>query len=135
MAFVVGAWVVCIPVAYVLAFWVEPTKGLLGLWLGMACGYLTVTAISAAAVYKSDWDAVAVAAAQRAEAKYSRAPGSDADAAAENERGERAPADRSGDDPPAPGRAADLAVSSVGSLGGAGNSLQTHLLPAGRQDR
>jgi Na+-driven multidrug efflux pump len=41
IAFVVGAWFVSVPLAYVFAFVLNGlSKGLFGLWAGMAAGYV-----------------------------------------------------------------------------------------------
>ena len=65
LAFFTGAWGVGVPMAVVLAFHVEKTKGLVGLWLGLTMGYGVVTIISAVAVWSSDWDKVLADAKQR----------------------------------------------------------------------
>ena len=69
-AFFTGAWVVCIPLAWVLTFDV-PSIGtpLVGLWLAMTAGYLTVTAVAWVGVIRTDWPAVAIAARERSEAR------------------------------------------------------------------
>lgn len=56
VAFLIGAWGVCIPTAYLFAFHLG--HGLLGLWYGLIIGYGTVTLIAGAAVLRSDWDAI-----------------------------------------------------------------------------
>lgn len=63
VAFLVGAWGVCIPTAYLFAFHLG--HGLLGLWYGLIVGYGTVTLIAGAAVLCSDWRAILRDAASR----------------------------------------------------------------------
>jgi MATE family multidrug resistance protein len=57
-AFVIGAWGVSIPAAYLFAF--QANLGLIGLWYGLACGYGIVTLIAGYAVVTSDWEAIAL---------------------------------------------------------------------------
>lgn len=64
-AFFIGAWGVSVPAAYIFAFHVEKTKGLIGLWLGLTCGYCVVTIISLYGVISSDWDQVTLDAVNR----------------------------------------------------------------------
>jgi Na+-driven multidrug efflux pump len=65
VAFVVGAWGVAVPMSYVLAFQVSFTKGLIGLWLGLCCGYFVLTLIACYGVYTSDWEAITKSAVER----------------------------------------------------------------------
>jgi len=64
-AFFIGAWGVSVPAAYLLAFQVEKTKGLIGLWLGLTCGYCVVTLISVYGVCITDWEQVTKDAVER----------------------------------------------------------------------
>lgn len=57
VAFLIGAWAVCVPLAYVLAN--VAGLGLAGLWVGLVVGYAVVTAISCTAVMRLDWEGVA----------------------------------------------------------------------------
>ena len=57
-SFVMGAWVVCTPLCFYLAFHYEATKGLFGLWLALAIGYLVTTILSFVCVIRSDWDEI-----------------------------------------------------------------------------
>jgi len=65
VAFLLGAWGTGVPLAYVFAF--ELNLKLLGLWYGMAIGYLVVTIIVSVIVLWSDWPALALRARQLAE--------------------------------------------------------------------
>mmetsp|Transcript_2758 Transcript_2758/g.3718 ORF Transcript_2758/g.3718 Transcript_2758/m.3718 type:complete len:527 (-) Transcript_2758:646-2226(-) len=62
-SFFIGAWLVCIPTAYVLAF--EFDWRLMGLWSGLIAGYATITMFSSYFVWNTDWDAVLKAAKKR----------------------------------------------------------------------
>ena len=71
-AFFVGAWVVCVPLAWVLTFdtpSVDDATPLVGLWFAMSTGYLVVTAVAWVGVWRTDWDEVARAARERSEAR------------------------------------------------------------------
>lgn len=86
IAFFVGAWCVCLPLAYVFtnelhevrALALAPAvaacpgspavvtrscvhvwQGIFGLWLALVLGYVTITAICGVAVLRSDWVALA----------------------------------------------------------------------------
>jgi Na+-driven multidrug efflux pump len=65
ISFLVGAWFVAVPLAYVLAYTVS--MGLIGLWIGMTAGYAVVTVICSFFVLRSDWPALARDAQARAE--------------------------------------------------------------------
>ncbi|EQC37367.1 hypothetical protein SDRG_05584 [Saprolegnia diclina VS20] len=52
-SFLVGAWVIGVPLAYVLDF--NAGYGLLGIWIGMSAGYATTTFFGVYFTYKSDW--------------------------------------------------------------------------------
>ena len=56
VAFVIGAWCVCIPLAW--AFTVKYNEGLLGLWTALMIGYATVTLITGSSALRSDWRAI-----------------------------------------------------------------------------
>ena len=56
IAFLVGAWCVCIPLGYVLSHTLG--LGLVGLWTGLVVGYSVVTAIIVTNVLRTDWDDV-----------------------------------------------------------------------------
>lgn len=69
IAFVVGAWFVCVPLAYVFSHgYVESVKGLFGLWVAMTIGYTVVTLIAGFAMWRSDWDQCCKDAIERSEA-------------------------------------------------------------------
>lgn len=70
-AFLIGAWGVSVPAAYLFAFQVEKTKGLIGLWLGLTCGYIVVTAISLYGVCTTDWERVTIEAVERSKRERS----------------------------------------------------------------
>lgn len=65
VAFVVGAWVVAVPLTFPLRHVTRPR--LLGLWLAMMAGYFVTTLIAIVAVARSDWDALSLAAIARSE--------------------------------------------------------------------
>jgi MATE family multidrug resistance protein len=71
VAFFTGAWGVGVPCAVLFAFHVEKTKGLIGLWLGLTCGYGVVTIIALVAVWRSDWEDIV----RLAEARSTYVPG------------------------------------------------------------
>ncbi|CAE8610582.1 unnamed protein product [Polarella glacialis] len=85
-AFVAGAWGVSVPVGRYLAFFADPDwfswyparldwdiglhgegAGLLGLWLGLVCGYAVTTLVAVFGVCRSDWPKLMAAAVSRAE--------------------------------------------------------------------
>ncbi|KNC46234.1 multidrug/Oligosaccharidyl-lipid/Polysaccharide Flippase superfamily [Thecamonas trahens ATCC 50062] len=72
LAFFVGAWLVCIPLAYVFVF--RDHRGLRGIWLSMVIGYSVVTTIAAGFVVTSDWSALADVARIRSECKVKPEP-------------------------------------------------------------
>lgn len=55
IAFLVGAWLVCVPSVYVLSLRVH--LGLEGLWYALIAGYATFSAIASIGVLRSDWPA------------------------------------------------------------------------------
>lgn len=55
-AFLCGAWVVAVPLAYVLALTFD--MGLLGLWLGLMAGYSVTTLVLCFYVLTTDWNVV-----------------------------------------------------------------------------
>lgn len=56
VAFFIGAWLVCIPLASVEAFvW---DNGLLGQWTAIIVGYVITTSIASLGVYFTNWDVV-----------------------------------------------------------------------------
>ena len=71
VAFFIGAWGVSVPAAYLFAFKIEKTKGLIGLWLGLTCGYLVVTMIGLCGVWSTDWAAVTQDAVERSKRERS----------------------------------------------------------------
>ncbi len=77
-AFLGGAWLVGVPAAWAFA---NPAKlRLLGLWVGLVCGYLVVTAVTTVFVLRTKWHAVAAKAREAAEVKQSSsAPGAGSD--------------------------------------------------------
>eukprot|EP00051_Salpingoeca_urceolata_P011214 m.138527 g.138527 ORF g.138527 m.138527 type:complete len:418 (-) comp17033_c0_seq4:188-1441(-) len=54
VSYFVGAWLISVPLAYVLGFVLH--LGLRGLWYGMVGGYAVITLLVAVAVYRSDWE-------------------------------------------------------------------------------
>lgn len=77
VSFLVGCWVVCLPLAYVFAFTLH--QGLIGIWYSLVAGYSVVTVIVAWKSYTSDWAKCAEDAKERSESKKMKAA---ADAAA-----------------------------------------------------
>jgi hypothetical protein len=63
LAFVVGAWGVCLPLGHQLS----QAHGLFGLWIGLVAGYAVVTLIAWLGVWATDWEDVARVARRRAE--------------------------------------------------------------------
>ena len=55
IVFVIGAWGVAVPLAYVLTFKLNLDLGLVGIWYGLTAGYGIVTFASLAAVLSGDW--------------------------------------------------------------------------------
>ena len=53
ISFFMGAWVVAVPMAYVLAF--VHDYGLMGLWYAIVVGYVVVTVLSLYFYCRSDW--------------------------------------------------------------------------------
>lgn len=74
IAFLVGAWGVCIPLGYVLSHTVG--LGLVGLWSGLVVGYSVVTAIVVTNVLRSDWHEVSKEAMVRSNLKRRSTAGS-----------------------------------------------------------
>jgi len=66
VAFLVGAWGVCIPLGYVLSH--TARLGLQGLWGGLVVGYCVVTVIVVTSVLRSDWSEVSSEAMARSKA-------------------------------------------------------------------
>ncbi|GBG24871.1 Protein DETOXIFICATION 19 [Hondaea fermentalgiana] len=56
LAFFCGAWVVAVPLAYVLALVLD--MGILGLWLGLMAGYAVTTLVLCVNVLTTDWNKV-----------------------------------------------------------------------------
>ncbi|OQR80499.1 Multidrug/Oligosaccharidyl-lipid/Polysaccharide (MOP) Flippase Superfamily, partial [Thraustotheca clavata] len=52
-SFLIGAWVVGVPLAYVFDFPIN--LGLLGIWVGMSIGYVITTILGLYFTWKSDW--------------------------------------------------------------------------------
>ena len=67
IAFVLGAWVVAVPLAYIFAFVWKLTEGLVGLWLGLIAGYAVVSTVAIIATCRSNWPKIAAEARKRAE--------------------------------------------------------------------
>lgn len=67
VAFFIGAWGISVPLSYVFCFVIH--KDLLGLWYGMCCGYLVITAIAGIAVLRSNWPEILQAALKRSRPK------------------------------------------------------------------
>lgn len=84
VSFLVGAWLVAVPLALVFSFVLK--KDLLWLWIAMVCGYAVVTLIAGIAAYRTDWEACVAAAAARSAAKEK-----DAAADAVGDAAERSP--------------------------------------------
>ncbi|OQR87867.1 Multidrug/Oligosaccharidyl-lipid/Polysaccharide (MOP) Flippase Superfamily [Achlya hypogyna] len=66
-SFLIGAWLVGVPGAYVFGFPVE--LGLLGIWIGMATGYLVTTVLGVYFTCTSNWEKEAKKAAARSKAR------------------------------------------------------------------
>ncbi|OQR97365.1 Multidrug/Oligosaccharidyl-lipid/Polysaccharide (MOP) Flippase Superfamily, partial [Thraustotheca clavata] len=66
-AFFVGAWVVGVPLAYVLCF--PADMGLFGIWVGMSVGYIVTTMMGEYFYCRSDWDEEARKAVERSKAR------------------------------------------------------------------
>ncbi|OQR89262.1 Multidrug/Oligosaccharidyl-lipid/Polysaccharide (MOP) Flippase Superfamily [Thraustotheca clavata] len=62
-SFLIGAWLVGVPSAYIFGFQVQ--LGLLGIWIGMAVGYLVTTVLGVYFTFKSNWEQEAKKAAAR----------------------------------------------------------------------
>ncbi|EQC25867.1 hypothetical protein SDRG_16316 [Saprolegnia diclina VS20] len=69
VSFLVGAWIVGVPLAYVLDFPVN--LGLLGIWIGMSVGYIVTTVLGVYFTSKSDWPEEAKKAVERSAVKCS----------------------------------------------------------------
>jgi Na+-driven multidrug efflux pump len=54
--FLIGAWVVSVPAAWVLTF--DFNMDLIGIWLGLVAGYAVIMFLTAIALYKSDWEKI-----------------------------------------------------------------------------
>ena len=67
LAFIVGAWGVSVPLAYVFGFVMR--RGLLGIWCALCSGYTVVGIVLAVACLISDWRQVSVDAMLRSEKK------------------------------------------------------------------
>ncbi|KDO21205.1 hypothetical protein SPRG_11058 [Saprolegnia parasitica CBS 223.65] len=70
VSFLVGAWIVGVPLAYVLDFPVD--LGLLGIWIGMSVGYIVTTVLGVYFTFKSDWPEEAKKAVERSAIKCNR---------------------------------------------------------------
>lgn len=64
IAFLIGAWGITVPLAFVFVKVLD--KGLLGVWLALIAGYSAITLMSGVAVWRSDWPAIVVQAQARA---------------------------------------------------------------------
>jgi MATE family multidrug resistance protein len=64
-AFVVGAWLVAVPLGVVLTR--VAGRGLLGIWDSLTVGYAVISVVAAVAVWRSDWEAAAAAAHRRSQ--------------------------------------------------------------------
>jgi hypothetical protein len=72
VAYLLGAWLVCLPLAAVL---VEVAKlRLLGIWVALNAGYCVVTAAAGWAAWHSDWDEAAANACRLADERAARTP-------------------------------------------------------------
>ena len=67
LAFIVGAWGVSVPMAYVFGFVMR--RGLLGIWCALCSGYTVVGVVLSVACLLSDWRQVSVDAMVRSEKK------------------------------------------------------------------
>ncbi|KAF0687340.1 Aste57867_20907 [Aphanomyces stellatus] len=66
VSFVLGAWIIGVPTAYFLGLrW---HLGLLGIWIGMALGYIVTASIAIYAVIISKWSDEAAKAVERSKA-------------------------------------------------------------------
>ncbi|OQR87917.1 Multidrug/Oligosaccharidyl-lipid/Polysaccharide (MOP) Flippase Superfamily [Achlya hypogyna] len=70
VAFVCGAWLLGVPSAYLIG--VHWGLGLLGIWIGMALGYLATTLIGYYHAARSDWDVETAKAVKRSATKTQR---------------------------------------------------------------
>ena len=84
LAFIVGAWGVSVPCAYVFGFTMR--RGLLGIWCALCSGYTVVGIVLSVACLASDWRQVSVQAMVRSERK--RADGEEAQEEVECEEDE-----------------------------------------------
>lgn len=75
-AFVIGAWCVCVPLAYVFGFVLDSTRGLFGLWVAMVVGYGVTSLLAIPFAVCSDWPQLVVDAQRRAELKSPSIPDS-----------------------------------------------------------
>ena len=80
VSFVCGAWLVCVPLAFVFrglpsrdSFLGVSLNGLFGLWTAMSVGYGVTTAMSVGFVCRIDWDEASEVAMENAEAKQQAA--------------------------------------------------------------
>eukprot|EP00474_Spongospora_subterranea_P011181 CRZ11639.1 hypothetical protein [Spongospora subterranea] len=62
------AWVVSLPAAYTFSF--VFSFGLVGLWMGLSCGYFLSAILLGAIVYRSDWNDCAIQAVSRSTIVY-----------------------------------------------------------------
>lgn len=67
MAFLIGAWCVGVPSAYLLGIYWK--IGLIGIWIGMSLGYIVTTTIGVTATINSNWIKEAERAQERASHK------------------------------------------------------------------
>ena len=67
LAFLVGAWGVSVPLAYIFSFTLD--QGVEGLWRALVAGYAVVTIVVGVAVLRSDWKALSKEAYVRSESK------------------------------------------------------------------
>ena len=56
VCFLIGAWVVSVPVAWIFTF--ELQMDLVGIWFGLVAGYSVIMILTAIALYKSDWEKI-----------------------------------------------------------------------------
>jgi multidrug resistance protein, MATE family len=88
VAFLIGAWGVTVPLAFV--FVKKLNMGLLGVWLALVVGYSVITALCGIAVFRSDWPD-AVRQAQERTAKRKAQAQAEEDATAKHDDGGREP--------------------------------------------
>jgi len=72
LCFLIGAWLVTVPMGYILGpgkfVYKTPKKGLFGIWLSMLTGYIVTSLTSLIGIWRTDWEDVVAKTIERAEA-------------------------------------------------------------------